>query len=220
MNRSKKGFTLIELLVVVAIMGILIGLAVPAFQGANRGGRVSTAVFQLNSHLGLARQMAITTRQDVHILFPDNAQTYNAKSVGLCYSAYAVYGARDGYIGEWRRLPPGVVFHDIYKPTADKVAAEPFNVFLQPSANYVKSVPFPGPNDGVQPVLALTYRADGALAHAGFNRKGVFVTEGWVTYDGSYSSASITPNFKPDASVFGLEIRPETGQSRAREYNP
>jgi prepilin-type N-terminal cleavage/methylation domain-containing protein len=218
MKAKKSGFTLIELLVVVAIMAVLIGLALPAFQGGSRGGRLRSAAFQMNSHLNLARQMAITTRQDVHILFPDNGLTYNADTIGLAYSAYGIYGARDGYIGEWRRLPPGVIFQDVYRPSADG-GTQPFNVFLQ-SPTYIKSVPFPKAGPTIEAIPALTFRADGALAHAGINRKAVYLTEGWVEYDASYSSASIEPKFKPESTIFGLEIRPESGQARAREYPP
>ena len=207
---------MIELLVVVAIMAILLGLAIPAFQGANRGGRVRTAIFQLNSHLNLARQMAITTRQDVSVLFPGSLiADYDDNTISLAYASYAVYGKRDGYIGEWRRLPPGVVFHDTFIPPGDTKPAERFNVFLQ-GPDYRKSVPFPKIGDGIGTMLGLTFRYDGALDEAGFNRKSVFITEGWIEYDPNYDS--IEPKFKPNTKIFGIEIRPESGQTRAREY--
>ena len=212
-SSSLRGFTLIELMVVIAVMAVLMSLTIPAFQGMGRGSRAKTAAFQLNTSMSLARQLAITTRQDVHVLFPDSDVRQPTNMMPLAYSAYAVYGARDGYVGEWRYLPAGVVFQDTYKPKADKVAAQPFNIFLQSGTNYIKAVPFPAGNNASESMLAYTFRADGALANAGFYRKSVFLTEGWL------DTVKRTPEFRPNATIYGLEIRPETGQTRAREYN-
>ena len=44
MSRTQKGFTLIELMIVVAIIGILSGLAVPAYQDYTARAKVSEAL--------------------------------------------------------------------------------------------------------------------------------------------------------------------------------
>lgn len=211
-----RGFTLLELLVVIAVMAVLLAVSIPAFQGFGRGSRANTALFQLNTTLGLARQMAITTRQNVHIMFPDAAVSYNQTNIQYAYSAYAVYSQRDGYVGSWRKLPAGIVFHDTYRPVGDTSATQPFNIFLQ-SATYEKSLPFDRATNAAQPVLCFTFRADGVLDHAGINRKAVYITEGFVNYDANYGN--VEASFKPGTTIFGLEIRPETGQARFREYN-
>lgn len=206
LHRTHRGFTLIELMVVIAVMAVLLGLTVPAFQGMGRGSRARTAVFQLNTSMSLARQLAITTRQDVHVLFPDSDVRVVTNISPLAYSAYAIYGARDGYVGEWRYLPAGIVFQNAMNGA--------MNIFQQ-SPTYEKTVAFPSMGSANETMLALTYRADGALAHAGVNRKAAYLTEGWLDKVG----ARYQPEFRPQTTIYGLEIRPETGQTRAREYN-
>lgn len=209
-TQRTASFTLIEMLVVIGIIGLLTLIALPAFQDANRGSRVRTAIFQLNTSMSLARQNAITTRQETYILFPDYDVDYDADSVHLGYRAYAIYGAGDGYIGEWRELPDGVVFDNTLYPTR--------NIFNQTST---KAVPFPNnASSGSNLILALTYRPDGTL-DSGFNVRAVYLTEGWVDVaPGSTDIAEADLQFRPEASIFGLEIRPESGQARSREYNP
>jgi len=47
--RNSKGFTLIELMVVIVIIGILAGIAIPRFMGAQDRARISAAESDLNS---------------------------------------------------------------------------------------------------------------------------------------------------------------------------
>jgi prepilin-type N-terminal cleavage/methylation domain-containing protein len=207
------GFTLIELLVVIGLMALMLAFAIPAFQGASRGGAMRTAIFQLNTTMSLARQTAISTRQSVSILFPDDSLSYTTNSIALAFSAYAAYSARDGYMRDWTRLPNGVVFHADWAFPGES-GPDIRNIFLQTTNNFEVNVSFPLPDDGRQDVLAFTFRPDGALDKAGFRPKGVYLTEGFV------NPGSTDLVYIPETSVFGLEIRPESGQARVREYNP
>ncbi len=56
---KNKGFSLIELLIVVAIIGVLTGLMVPAFQSIAGAGKIPSAANQIASILEFARNEAI-----------------------------------------------------------------------------------------------------------------------------------------------------------------
>lgn len=211
---NRTGFTLLELLVVIGLMGLMMAFAIPAFVSMNRGGALRSATFQLHSNLSLARQAAITTRQDVSVLFPDSDLNLNDGTRGMAYSAYAVYGERDRYMAEWISLPNGIVFHADWVPP-EETGTNVRNIFQQTAAGFSVDAHFPFSNSSdTQSVLGFTFRSNGTLGAAGFNVKGVYLTEGWV------DPVSQDPVFLPNTPVFGLEIRPETGQARRREYNP
>ena len=58
--RSSSGFTLIELATTVAVMGVLVGVAVPPMHDFVARQRTSAAVGSLTTHMNLARMAAIS----------------------------------------------------------------------------------------------------------------------------------------------------------------
>ena len=209
-GESQSGFTLIELLVVIGLMGLLMAFAIPAFQDINRGGAMRTAAFQLNTTLSLARQTAISTRQEVYVVFPDDLVSYTDATRYLAFSSYAVYGDRDGYLNDWQVLPSGVVF---FNENSLPGGGEIPNLFTQGS-NFEIDLPFPRGNDSIQTLMGFTFRSNGTLGGAGFTPRGIYLTEGIV------DTETLRPSFIPDTPILGIEIRPETAQGRAREFNP
>ena len=64
-----RAFTLIEMLAVIAILGLIAGLAVPALKNLGKSDATVTAARQLLDDIGRARQLAISQRTTVYMVF-------------------------------------------------------------------------------------------------------------------------------------------------------
>jgi len=68
-NPRKDGFTLVELVITIAILGILVGIGVPAYVGFLPKYRVDAAVKALAAEVNLARTTAIAANKVHHMVF-------------------------------------------------------------------------------------------------------------------------------------------------------
>ena len=68
-RKSEIAFTLIELLVVISILGILAGLTVPALKNLGKSNVHASASRQLLDDVGRARQLAMSHRTTVYMVF-------------------------------------------------------------------------------------------------------------------------------------------------------
>jgi len=120
MMQQKRNYTLVELLVVIGIIGILFGIALPAFNRLTQGNKVTAAARNLNTAISQARSLAIMQRQYVALLLPTSASglpsSYFFKSYRLCYvtydgSTYKFSKWTDD--GVWRFFPAGAIIADV-----------------------------------------------------------------------------------------------------------
>jgi len=134
-SRQARGFTLIELLVVIAIIGILVAISMPVLSNF-RGDNLAAGIRQMMGDVARARQLAISQRTDVYMVFvPTNfytgpaytalpqtekdkaAKLYDKQMVAYNFVSRRSVGDQPGrytprYLASWKTLPEGVVIAD------------------------------------------------------------------------------------------------------------
>lgn len=119
MKNWKKYYTLIELLIVVALMGVLMGLAIPSFSRLINGSGKVVATRELTAKINAARSYAVSNRANVAIVFPENEAGIPGNYKGNSYRVCTVYYDSAWKFGSWidgetwNFLPTGMVFRDI-----------------------------------------------------------------------------------------------------------
>ena len=179
----RAGFTLVELLIVIAIVAVMMLLTVPAFLDIGRGSRMQAAVNQLNTTISLARQWAITKRENVYLVFPDDfSALYNGSTnhIHKALRAYAAYVPGKGYITEWRFLPNGIYFVDSYNtPNINNK----HGTNIQPNNNLfrqqtLQQLPFPTASSGNEAINAIQFKPDGTVSASGIAPIEIYLAEG------------------------------------------
>ncbi|MBN1268795.1 MAG: prepilin-type N-terminal cleavage/methylation domain-containing protein [Kiritimatiellae bacterium] len=204
---SRRGFTLAELLAVIAIMAIMLGLTFVGFNqlGASKG--VAAAIAELKTTLSLARQWAITHRQETCVVFAPEISSDLTKA----YRAYAVFAITNKtlqtghYVRDWTFLPQGVVF------VRD---ATPGNVF-EPIRE--KSIPFPQDSSVGQTLPVISFSPDGGVLGAGINTYQIYVREGWAMV--STNGSTLDYGVNPGKSNRSVQVFTLTGGLKVKDYS-
>jgi prepilin-type N-terminal cleavage/methylation domain-containing protein len=124
----RRAFTILEMLVVITIIGFMAAVALPHLPGMTQANSMTTALQQMLADCSLARQLAMSHRATVYMVFvPPNFSQYgepvnetNSYNSLLArqYGAYALVSLRSvgdqpgqanpQYLTEWKSLPAGV----------------------------------------------------------------------------------------------------------------
>src|SRR6476646_6649716 len=91
----RRGFTLLELIVVLMIAGLVMAIAVPPFASLRDRAAVRTATADLGALFSSARQLAITRRTTVAVVFDTLAGVVQVRAGGRTLQKRllrAVYG--------------------------------------------------------------------------------------------------------------------------------
>ena len=75
-GEDQRGFTLPEVMITIAILGILVGIAVPTWQSVVEGRRVDSATNQFASDLRLAHSRATNQLKDWKVVYSLGSSSY------------------------------------------------------------------------------------------------------------------------------------------------
>jgi type IV fimbrial biogenesis protein FimT len=108
---KQEGKTLMELMVVVMIIGIVSAMAVPNFLGLNSRMQVRSVTEEIASELRLARQLGITHRDRVRVVFDFEQKTLETQFINRATTHHVYrYGDR-GIVIEEPSAGPEILFH-------------------------------------------------------------------------------------------------------------
>lgn len=115
---KRFSFTLVEMLVVLVITGVLLGLAMPAFEHLTVGSGVDAGARMVGAQLRLARQYAITSRKRIALLMPRDDEI-GPPAVARHYTQfraceYSFNGVSTNFVAwipntKWETLPTGAI---------------------------------------------------------------------------------------------------------------
>ena len=108
---KQEGKTLMELMMVVTIIGIISAMAAPNFMGLSSRTQVRSVTEEIASELRLARQLGITHRDRVRVVFDFERKALETQFISSATTHHVYcYGDRDILVEE-PSAGPEILFH-------------------------------------------------------------------------------------------------------------
>ena len=101
---AARGFTLIELMITITILAVLLGMAVPSFNNAVLGGKLSAFSSNLVASTQLARSEAVKRNQTVRMCASSNGTSCGVSSGGW-EAGWIILMADDSVLKREQALP-------------------------------------------------------------------------------------------------------------------
>ncbi|HLZ53285.1 MAG TPA: prepilin-type N-terminal cleavage/methylation domain-containing protein [Verrucomicrobiae bacterium] len=222
-------FTLVEMLTVLAIMAIIAALAVPAFKNFGHADAMTAADQQMLNDVARARQLAISQRTTVYMIFaptnfwmslsavvqqlPATTNLCDKQLTGYTFAAYGQVGDQPGqhqwhYLAPWQSLPEGIFIAEqkfneasnrFYTVTDPLGSGRAYNIY---GFNLSSVIPFPTETNSIAPP---TYPF---VPYIAFNYLGQLTDDGQtVATRHEYiplARGSVLPGVDPNTKTFQL----------------
>lgn len=134
-NKSTGGFSLIELLSVLAILGVMLGILLPALSGFRSSYERKQAVGTVMGTLERARLAALQSGEDVHVIFARPTDSGSTDDAMIIVGDPPIGSALSGMVlhTRWIKLPKGVRFRGAADTLAVGGLPAGFNGSILPS---------------------------------------------------------------------------------------
>jgi hypothetical protein len=223
------------MLVVLAILGIIAGLAVPALKNFGHSDAMIAAAQQLRDDVGRARQLAISQRTTVYMVFvptnfwfglpPTTALTNlcDQQLTGYTFIADGAVGDQPGqhqwhYLAPWQTLPDGT-FIPLQKFVGTNTIVDPASrvSYAISPFNYTNGIPFPTETNNVPLNYYLPYIAFNYLGQLSFDGQTMANRHEYIPL----ARGSVLAAIDPVARVFLLNLNPPpAGSPQVSEIPP
>jgi prepilin-type N-terminal cleavage/methylation domain-containing protein len=108
----EKGFTIIEILAVLVIMGLVLGLSVPAITGLTKANQLANSARLVSNLCSIARSEAVTKRVITCVAIVENwTGQVEANHRRMSIWRWDEQVSNWIQISKWEELPQGIAFH-------------------------------------------------------------------------------------------------------------
>ena len=109
--KHSKGFTMIELIVTLVVLGILVAIAIPTYNGLMPRYRLNGATRQVATDLMKARMQAVKLSTNVNVTFNSTTDSYTISNTSSGGSYSETFNIKTHYSGVELASSGNPVFH-------------------------------------------------------------------------------------------------------------